>query len=213
MPEFHPGSNPRPDPGKLWWPELIAAAILSMIAYQTLRLTGKGASHDSKKFVDALNIWYPLVIERQRTPRAVKRWMNRVRYLATRELPSGELRTPNERFADWYAGWGKKKTTSADVKIAKQEEKEKAEKIPEEIVVALAAIDEFDPKALGSTDILKALQNMSADAGLCTLGLEADKKIAAKRELHGKGENFTRWDQIGRYAPRFQQLWPKIIVR
>lgn len=212
-PEFHPGSNPRPDPGKLWWPELIAAAILFMIAYLTLRLTGKGASHDSKKFVDALNFWYPLVIERQRTPRAVKRWMNRVRYLATRELPSGELRSPKERFADWYAGWGKKKTTSADVKIAKREEKEKAEKIPEEFVVALAAIDEFDPKALGSAEILKALQDISAEAGLCTLGLEADKKIAAKRELHRQQENFTSWDQIGTYVPRFQQLWPKIIVR
>lgn len=31
---------------------------------------GKGARHDSPKFVAALNIWYPLVIARQPRPRA-----------------------------------------------------------------------------------------------------------------------------------------------
>ena len=212
-PEIHPGSSPRPSLWNLSWPELGGVALLAMFAYYALVESVKGARHDSPKFVDALNIWHPLVIARQPTPRAVKRWMNRVRYLATRELPASELRSPIERFADWYAARGETEDISPGAATGGGKEQPQAETIPEEIVVALAAIHEFDPEALKTPVNFKALRNPSQTVGLSTLGESADELIAAKRELHMKAENFSSWDQLATYAPRFLALWPNIDVR
>jgi hypothetical protein len=196
----------------LVWPELGGLALLGTFAYYALIESVKGAHHDSPKFVDALNIWHPLVIARQPTPRAVKRWMNRVRYLATRELPASELRSPVERLADWYAARGEGKDVSAD-KTGDGKEQPQAERIPEEIAVALAAIHEFDPEALETPAHFRALQNPNETAGLTSLGEKADQLICAKRGQHMKDKNLSGWDQIAKYAPRFLALWPSIDVR
>jgi KAP-like P-loop domain-containing protein/PASTA domain-containing protein len=212
-PEIHPGSNARPAPWKLSWPELVTLAIMATIAYYALTQAGKGARHDSEKFVEALNIWYPLVISRQPTPRAVKRWMNRVRYLATRELPSSELRTPMERFADWYATLGEEKSDAVGGEPAKKSDQKDSVRIPEEIVVALAAISEFDPKALMTPANFLVLQDPGQTSGLSTLGISFDLLIEGKRRMHMENANFTSWDQIALYTPRFLALWPKIDIQ
>jgi len=212
-PEIRPGSSPRPSPWNLSWPELGAAALLAMLAYEALIESGKGARHDSPKFVDALNIWYPLVIARPTaTPRVVKRWMNRVRYLATRELPTSELRSPIERFVDWYAAGGKGKDVSHGDPTGGQD-KLQLERIPEELAVALGAIYELDPAALKSPNQFKALLSLDQGGQISLLGENANELIRAKRALHVQQAKFTQWDQIALYAPRFLALWPTIDIQ
>src|SRR5260370_6539912 len=189
-PEFFPGSNPRPAPWKRWWPELGGLALLATFAYYALVESGKGARHDSPKFVDALNIWYPLVIARQPTPRAVKRWMNRVRYLATQELPVSELRSRIERFADWYAARGETAYFSPSNFAKEGTEQSQPGRIPEEIAVALAAIQEFDAKAIKTPANFQALKSANTTAGLSTPGEKATEVIPPKRTPHTNEKNF-----------------------
>jgi hypothetical protein len=217
-PEIHPGSNPRPDPWKLWWPEVGAAALLAMIAYYTLEVSGKGARHDSEKFVEALSIWYPLVIKRQSTPRAVKRWMNRVRYLATRELPSSELRSPMERFVDWYSKLDEEAVAPGGKKGATETDQKPTPRIPEEIVVALAAIYELDPAVLESEEQFRSLQTVASTSGISLLGdakirESVNQLISERRALHIEKMTLDSWNQIATYAPRFRNLWPNIKIQ
>jgi hypothetical protein len=47
-------------------------------------LKSSGAvTQDSADFIEALRIWYLLIINKYKTPRAIKRFLNNVRYLAT----------------------------------------------------------------------------------------------------------------------------------
>lgn len=50
---------------------------------------------DSGDFLDALQIWHPIVIARQNTPRSLKRYLNRVRYFAM------GLRAKIKEFTGW----------------------------------------------------------------------------------------------------------------
>jgi KAP-like P-loop domain-containing protein/PASTA domain-containing protein len=210
-PEIDPGASPRPAPWQLSWPEFAAMALLITIAYSALVASKQGATHDSPKFIEALEIWYPLVIARQRTPRAVKRWMNRVRYLATRELPSSELRTPMERFADWYAA---RRAVIDGVRadaIANQDAQE-SKKIPEELVVVLAAIFEFDPEILTGITNFANLLDVSQTTGISEKG-SANPLICDMRARHIEKMGSESWNQIARFAKRFLDFWPEIIVR
>ena len=59
------------------------ALVLSSLTYKR-RLKSSGAvTEDSKDFVDALQVWNLLIVEKFKTPRAIKRFLNNVRYLAT----------------------------------------------------------------------------------------------------------------------------------
>lgn len=67
---------------------LAAAFSFAIVGWYTAstyqeRLRSLGAIiDDSKDFKDALEIWYPLIARTFRTPRALKRFLNRMRYLA-----------------------------------------------------------------------------------------------------------------------------------
>jgi len=56
---------------------------------------------DSKNFTEALEIWQPVIGLQCRTPREIKRFLNRVRYIAMRWRKPSRQRTLLERLADW----------------------------------------------------------------------------------------------------------------
>lgn len=60
---------------------LIAVGVLVLL--QSLRY-GQRIAHDSPRFKDALKVWQPWIAARRLTPRNIKRYMNRVRYIAMR---------------------------------------------------------------------------------------------------------------------------------
>ena len=105
---------------------------------------------DSPKFVDVLTIWHPLVFARSSTPRSVKRFMNRVRYLAMRqrrqtESPPAWRRLLRRPLPPAEPG---------DAAGAEGAHNNSAIPIPDELLVALAAIQHFRPRWLTNGEAL-----------------------------------------------------------
>ncbi len=53
---------------------------------------------DSKEFNDAMEQWFPLVYANNKTPRSIKRFINRVRYYAMIQRKTDELSTDNTTY-------------------------------------------------------------------------------------------------------------------
>jgi hypothetical protein len=88
---------------------------------------------DSHEFEQALAAWHPLVFAKRNTPRSVKRFVNRVRYLAM--LQRRDLR--DVTFQDRLASWFRRRLGRYAPPTAEQRESP----IPEHILVALSAIE------------------------------------------------------------------------
>jgi photosystem II stability/assembly factor-like uncharacterized protein len=85
---------------------------------------------DSREFEEALATWHPLVFSSRKTPRSIKRFLNRVRYLAMLQRGQSPEPTAGQQFLAWF---GRRKDPA--------QSGEKAPAIPERALVALAAIE------------------------------------------------------------------------
>jgi KAP family P-loop domain len=196
-PELMPGGR-----GRFSSFVLPALALLIFIwAVVTLLIERPGlVVRDSPKFVAALEIWHPLVsarqeslrqdLLRQATPRTIKRFMNRVRYLAMRQRRQSDRPPPIKEFFARLAGVpahqdaieseqpdeknrpetskDRDQTVSEEVAVIERtqpesgadvsahEQANKAEQpmpaIPDEALVALAAMQQFNPKLVNRKD-------------------------------------------------------------
>jgi hypothetical protein len=97
---------------------------------------------DSKEFETALQTWHPMVFSFRNTPRSIKRFLNRVRYLAMLQRRQGAEPTGWRAFRDWLL---RRPKTATDPGAGG---KGHARPIPEEALVALAAIDHCRPGLL-----------------------------------------------------------------
>jgi len=59
-----------------------ALAVYAALTYRRSLISIGAIVGDSEDFRDALDIWYPLIARKFQTPRALKRFLNRMRYLA-----------------------------------------------------------------------------------------------------------------------------------
>jgi len=104
---------------------------------------------DSPRFVEALETWHPLVVRRSPTPRSVKRFMNRVRYLAMRQRRQNDSPPAWRRLllrflpAAVYRPLFGPPPAPAPARPAGGEGS-----IPDELLVALAAVQHLDPRLL-----------------------------------------------------------------
>lgn len=105
------------------WPAGLVAGILlflvGLVAYEQMRRRQVALVRDSPAFAKALDIWYGVIGVTHPTPRSIKRFMNRLRYLAMRQ------RSDDTQAVD-----------AVDVRI------------PETVLVALCALDAGAPEAL-----------------------------------------------------------------
>lgn len=123
---------------------------------------------DSREFAAALAAWHPLIFERRNTPRAVKRFLNRVRYLAMlqsrwRVEPSSLERW--SRHARQALSWLVDER-AADPPVPPEEE---GPRLPERILVGLAAIEFSYPQRLRE-DLLDPLRFLRERGGEGWLG-------------------------------------------
>jgi photosystem II stability/assembly factor-like uncharacterized protein len=58
---------------------------------------------DSATFTRTLQVWQPLLLERRKTARSIKQFINRLRYYAMRQRALEPERTAWDRFRDWLA--------------------------------------------------------------------------------------------------------------
>ncbi len=105
---------------------------------------------DSPKFVMALEVWHPLVFAKSSTPRAVKRFMNRVRYLAMRQRRQDDSPPAWQRLLNHFSPPGE----GGDVAGANKTVGNDKPPIPDELLVALAAIEHFKPRWFESDEAL-----------------------------------------------------------
>lgn len=91
---------------------------------------------DSAEFREALAIWQPWIVARRLTPRAIKRYLNRVRYIAMRYRPEDPPQTWRQRFWNW--------ASPSAATTAATHSAEEGPQLHESVVVALSAIQVLD---------------------------------------------------------------------
>jgi hypothetical protein len=159
------------------WGLLLAAAIvagLGVLVHLALERPDP-VIRDSKDFKDALAIWNPVLFRALNTPRSLKRFLNRVRYLAMRER--------RERVS-----WVRSVLSRLlPVAFPPPEEPEAGPTIPEDVLVALAALHQLDPTSLESADKL----------GMASLS----EPVASARKHHE--DRFQTWQALATHREAF----------
>ncbi len=89
---------------------------------------------DSPDFQKALKIWRTVIHSKATTPRDLKRFLNRLRYLAMRQRPQQQTPTYGEKVLQKLASLLGKRTTKAPSESPRND-------LPESHLVALAALD------------------------------------------------------------------------
>jgi len=156
---------------------------------------------DSKEFEDALRIWCPLVYARQKTPRSIKRFMNRVRYLAMRYRPSEAMSAPWEDFVlKTGALFGLKREPPPA-----QQARERIEPI----LVALSAIHHLNPTWIENENQWTAIANesLSVIGGSAT---DARTLVQQARDTHIR--HFGRWGVTNQHREEFLRMLAGIRV-
>lgn len=74
----------------IYWPAILFLFPLAGVAWWLLTRPPELVIRDSPVFAAALSFWHGHIIARNRTPRSLKRFMNRIRYLAMRQRPQTE---------------------------------------------------------------------------------------------------------------------------
>jgi hypothetical protein len=110
---------------------VVPGLLLLGLSFWVLTRRPNEIIQDSKKFTEALEIWQPLIGQQHKTPREIKRFLNRVRYIAMRWRKPSTQRAPFERIADWL---------QSKVKHAKVD-REKVAEINEARIVFMAALE------------------------------------------------------------------------
>jgi hypothetical protein len=81
--------------GSPWWPPVAFMAGLGvLLAVPRLARVPVHVEHDSTTFTNALDRWFPLVYAKTSTPRAIKRFLNRVRFYAMSQRDVAPLDMP-----------------------------------------------------------------------------------------------------------------------
>jgi photosystem II stability/assembly factor-like uncharacterized protein len=136
------GRPPIPADPVRWprWPYAILALVLAGLGAWRFSLPPDVVIHDSREFAEALARWHPLIFSWRNTPRAVKRYLNRVRFLAMLQ------REPAAAPAVWRRLGG----ILWQHPLAHQPPESPAP-IPEQVLVALSAIELRQPAWISDT--------------------------------------------------------------
>jgi len=206
------GAEPSISEGKQAWPAawmlslpLYLLAMFLLLVAQVVLTTRPGVeTHDSPQFTSAMNkVWYPLVLAKQNTPRAAKRFVNRVRYLAMRQRGQQEKASWWEKLL--YPDRLKDSVSAADWSP-----------IPDPLLVALAAIEQIEPSWIYDDSQFHSLVKGN-DSQLSTEELETVEYLERCRRVHKETfsdakyvEKHADWDSLPRYRSTFLKIWPRV---
>jgi len=125
----------------------LGAVFLLLVVNVVLTTRPGVVTHDSQQFTDALGkVWYPLVLEKQNTPRAAKRFVNRVRYLAMRQ----------RAYRDQASLWER---TLFPQRLVSPASTQKTARIPKPLMIALAAMEQCDAASVGDGEMFNKIVN------------------------------------------------------
>jgi hypothetical protein len=200
------------EPAKDVWPPrwilsvpfYLAGIFLLLVANVVLTTRPGVVTKDSEQFTDAMEkVWYPLVLARQNTPRAAKRFVNRVRYLAMRQ------RAFREEASIW-------ERVLFPQRLQEPKGAHDWRPIPEPILVAMAAIEQFDPFWIydpTAFDRLAGEGPLSTPPGVVTSAATLLETARAKhREVFSDPKYVSvhaDWNSLRQYRSTFLAIWPR----
>ncbi len=134
----------------LAWLPVIPGLLLLGIGFWVLTRRPNEIIQDSQKFTEALEIWQPVIGQQYKTPREIKRFLNRVRYIAMRWRKPSSQKAPFERFVDWL---------QSKVKHAKVDQEDVPE-INEAEIVRMAALEGLGGEQAIHRDDISILESL-----------------------------------------------------
>jgi hypothetical protein len=126
-----------------FWPVLFIVPALLWAGYRIATWRPDLEPDDSREFTEAMEDALPLILSRQRTPRAVKRFVNKVRFIAMRQ---------RQGFRDDRALW-RRLTQTLDPAAAP------SPGIPEDVLVILAALHQWNSSSVEDPSQLQPALN------------------------------------------------------
>ncbi len=173
-----------------------AAGLIALLRRPTVVV------HDSKDFTEALNVWSSFVYTKRKTPRAIKKFLNRVRFYAMRQQAHRPPETRWERITKWLnrqpvlrtlLGRLPAQPSGPDAAPAEN----RAATIPEEILVALSSIQECRAEWLDRRELFADFPGF----------LEAaDATEPLPESVQQEMADFREWGPLVRYQEKFAQL-------
>jgi len=122
--------------GSLFW--LFVVAWAGFMGFQIVKSRPELVVKDSDEFVEAWKAWAPIIFSQATTPRALKRFQNRVRFLTMRQQAPADERDWIQRLVDRLPGRRKQADDHAAAPPAPVSLDEQP--IPDLVMVELAAI-------------------------------------------------------------------------
>ncbi len=188
--DFRPGAEDNSQTGQ--WMSLLAGIGLLAIATLYMVQRPQRFTADSKNFRDALAIWHPWIVLVRRTPRTIKRFLNRLRYVAMR------LKFEPERFSLWD-----RMKSKVLGKRPSQREPVSVEGVPEPVLVALGAIYHVQPAWLKDADILRDIFSSDREKLIRRLKTTFPELMDQPAEVHGTIDALSA--AIGEFQNAFGQ--------
>lgn len=142
------------------YPAALLLIVLVGLGIWRLSIPPGVVLHDSPDFETALRTWHPLVFSYRNTPRSIKRFLNRVRYLAMLQRKQGVEPARWESLLSWLL------RRPVGVRKPTEEGSAQLSTIPEDILVALAAIDHSHPEWLRDDSFFRAPQAALRDQAM-----------------------------------------------
>ncbi len=199
LPDVRSASMTVPSAWMLTWPFALVLAGLLLAGRGALLVVNGGVERDSQSFVTALRIWHPLVTAKTNSPRAAKRFLNRVRYIAMRQRRQSQT-------SPFLRGF-------LPGRITAQPAGEVEQPIHDSLLVVLAALEQFDSTWLASgTSLANALNGQHATpADGSSLQILKNAR-AAHEDAAGRNQVKPLVD-LESCRERFLRLWPSVTVR
>jgi hypothetical protein len=138
------------------YPAVILLILLVGLGIWRLSIPPGVVIHDSPDFEAALRTWHPLVFSYRNTPRSIKRFLNRVRYLAMLQ------RKQSAEPARWASLLSKLLRRPVGVQNP-AEGATARQPIPEDVLVALAAVEHCHPEWLQQSAFFANPQTFAGD--------------------------------------------------
>jgi hypothetical protein len=190
---------------------LYVIAIFVLLAANVVLTTRSGVvTHDSKEFTDALECaWYAIILAKQNTPRAAKRFVNRVRYLAMRQRTYREDST-------WWDRAIFTQRLHAPARAADWKP------IPEPLLVAMAAIEQMEGRWVYENSAFSLIVNEEfttlAEKFPAVIS-QAETLLETARNEHKKAfpdtvwkKTQADWPSLSLYHETFLIIWPRADV-
>jgi photosystem II stability/assembly factor-like uncharacterized protein len=171
---------------------VVALALAAGAGVWSLLSQPEVVVRDSSRFTAALRQWHPLIYDRGFvTPRSLKRFLNRVRFLAMRQRPGEVYETRGDRLAAWL-----RRVLRISPPATVESRGVNAETLaglqgpmPEPILVAWCAL---------ATEFKDEYRTVTSE--------RASQALEAKRLPELARFCRDQWDQMERWRPRFEEL-------